>query len=390
MYRKDENDEILNILSFCYDRADKINKNLYVASKGNELYILDSIGEVLKKVKHLDNFKYYEWTNKAIYLVGNKTIKIDITSNKFKETTDRHIDNIQRVTDTQLIVELSDLNNYAKDSQRRTIFGLYTGIGVMDNDEHEVLPCVYSRMKYRKSTSDRVIYSVNVFTAYSNIRGYAVASTTGKVIAEFVNESEDELAPGIRLAYNIDKVYGKPSSVSLYSEYTGKILGDAYSDITRPSYLSTTNYAITLKIDKQSRKRTVGIIDLDGTEIIPTIYNKIDYIANNIFAKYNSKNKLSINWYDKEVVPPGIIDSTKISDGIPFTLGIKDNSYWFIGNDGKLYSRVRDAFPTYKNKNTAELLINLYGKWIIAREDLKSAKLLDMGSYKAEDWVKLA
>jgi hypothetical protein len=380
--------EKIALLSLCYDSVQEVNDKYMVVSLDGKHGVVNENNEEVIEL----GYKLIEVHGKNIF----------IQSNDFELMSELDGDTLEEV---RKVVGVRDLS----DGAYRTYL-TYGQQGLYNRNNEEILPQIYgviTELKGRRSSNKRFVKATigRTFSMSENenerscvildknfenpdcLAAFETSIDTLQIVVSSVIGSIEDTAIKASSAVWQKDLEGL---FRFRVRYNGKVAGKEYDSIFQREALNKHSLLQTYKFNDKS-KTTTGLVRFDGTEVVPCDrYTSVQYIGNGI-SIVGKDSQYGTYRDGKEILPVGTFDNISVMNGIPASVGFKHKEVFFIGNDGKAYSKITDAFPSYRSRiDNVSLLVNLYGNWAVYKDD----RLHTLGSLASEysdrtSWVKI-
>lgn len=353
--------EVLDMLNLIYDKVEVVSNDRFLVYSNGTKKIIDSSNNKIMDIPDKDvvvgigSDVYIGVPDCGYSAYDNVTLKRKRES-KYKS--------FNKIDDNAWVVTSDSIEYNAK--------------GLINSSGAELLPCIYKYIYLYSKRSNQSYLKAKFHDGltpwdsplYKSRYGGEQEDNTSYIIADSNYTTVDCL--GARET-GIDNIQIIVSSIK-YRKFSqiigkykirnmGKVVGREYDDLLVRRGLIDSG--IIQSFTKHDTYNTTGYINLNGEEIVRSdLYNSITYIGNGITI-VGDKNGYGVMKNSIEVVPVGTIESHYISINIPITIGIVNSKELYIGNDGRLYEQVTDAFPIYRSLiDQTVYLICLYGTWL--------------------------
>ena len=171
----------------------------------------------------------------------------------------------------------------------------------------------------------------------------------------------------------------------------GRIVGNAYQDITKPQELHNTNYFIAYESIKH--RICKGLIDKDGRELIQPIYDDIKYIGENVFILTYFGSAIVFSLVKGLMLDNIKSDNIWIHPTLPLTVVTKDAEYWIIDCYGRIYKlfEITKNFECYStDKDSGILKINTgYKNVYVSNTLVPITNIHKIKILKTYNWVRI-
>lgn len=272
---------------------------------------------------------------------------------------------------------------------RNLFYGSYSIINELGK---ALTPAIYNSVKMERPGIPGVSSTLlNVEIAYSfteiakgayhiievrdgKIDSLFTVNTTSNSVTFGGVESEDKASrTQVRLTLNI---YGRRVSTKSYET----MLYPTWYE--RIGYIEVSDH-IPCKASSgskwESSRQTVGLIDLQGTDIIPLGYWEAIQSTQikDLFIVKNFNDKLGIvGKYNAEIVTAEYSKVSERYNGI-IVAENRDTVYYF-GNDAKMHTSILEAFPVYRFKDTDIYAMYVYNAWMLVDSKLNTLKNIEV------------
>lgn len=337
------------LLLLCYDSIVDIDGYYMIASLDNKWGIINSNNETVVK-----------FTSEPIYKIGNCVFKgheyslHQISLDGFDSISDKY-------TSAKPCWELALVRGYGR------IYGIVDSKGVY------VLPLCYRYLKISKETQTHIeIYAVygehNLIIKidkrtlkpdkYDQID---VEGTDISFIGCSCRINKGCYMDAVKIKYNLYKSYKKVTS----TEYDSMMY---LSNYRRLGFVSTWNdgYAGMITVNGET------LVDNDNK------YSQVEAIGyNNIFLVKKQGN-WGVYVKDKGETVKTVFDYTVIEPTLGFTYLYRRyeniDDWWILGNDGRAYKKLNEAFQIRTIDGTDRFTIDIYGRQYTVNSQLKKLK----------------
>ena len=380
------NEQVKSLLGLCYDSVQEISDDLYIVKLGKTTSIVNENNDTLFSVDIDSVIPIWNHRIAVGYEGLWRVYKIDTVSNKI---------DIDKEANSYIVI-IKILDNcwlVRKDYEY--------GYGLINNYGELVIPEVCRSIYVKGRSGNKIYWSVKILNYNSDEFGLPPDNNYSCVISDedcrnfdcieavqSHNPSVDIVTVSAKFdAYNINCLRKQRLRVD------GRLVGKEYDEIVENYSLNEYGIYRTYKYkDNKHKACYTGLIDINGNELVECKYNTADYIGNGVFL-VSDNNGYGTVVNGQEVIPNGSFPSKYIFTGhAPMQCLIDtESNIYYIGNDGKAYKDVGEAYPIYKSTVNSEInIMCLYGKWIYVDNKFRIINSIsDKNVLSRENWIKL-
>lgn len=402
-----END--LAILSLCYDDVQVVTSGIYIVKEEGKYGVIDNKNNTL-----LDK-KYYDIVHIGNILYCKDSASINyvlISLDNFSLLPQKNsIQSIKRISEHGYVLDVDYGRKCLVNSRGEEVLPpIYDSIwvnGRQSNKEFiKAIPMYDLRMQGKTKSEIACVVVDKLYTKADCLVAYETEKPDLQVVVTHYNTFNNGriLPNGVKAKYRL--------------RVNGVIVGKEYDSImVRHSLLSSN--LVEVYTGKMGKMR-VGLMRMDGTEVVEAEkYNFVSYIGNGITVvgidnkfgtvvdgreveEINTNNMEEAN-LDNDTgsikYPGESLDSSNSSNeftgfnilqNIPIAVLFKNNTQYYIGNDGVAYKNISSAFPIYQSIIDPTIyLINIYGTWLAVDKDLNRIGHINKEVSDVYKWKKV-
>lgn len=356
---------IIDILSICYDRVERVRPGAYLVQIDGQYKIVDNENRTLLDI----GSGRVVATGYKLYVSLDYYFE-EYSLDSFTKISKTPYINMQWFSRNALLVE-------AEGFERKGLINKYGDV---------ILPTMYRTIKlYNKTSTHDIVYArpsahmIHYYGSYSKfehekIDTIAIRNDYMQSDELFILKTTD---PNVMIAcVGYRAVEGKYETKYFHVKYrlkvNGKLVGKEYDDLFYSDILIGKEYAQTFLhnniLDNKWSLKT-GIQTIDGEEIIEPYFREITYVGNNIFVVKLDGYGVAVG--KKFNYPTGTFDECITYDKIPIVIFKKGDQQYILGTDGKVYTNLEDAFDIYICEENPEVyLVMLYNGLVITDKNL--------------------
>lgn len=371
----DEANKFKNTLSFIYDKVEIVrNAFFFVGNRGERFKLLDKTGIEQCQTKFIDlvaagDSVFGKLLNSDYYSKYGR-----ITTNEDK-STNLELTNFNSVhykfSDNDYFESYELLPNGALLICKDGVYGVIGSSGIV------ILPNIYRVLKVSKVRSDNSVilyyvldYIKDEFEATGTIVVSPDGTTVDKVLGTKIGSMSvyrvyDPNNPVKRIYPTSELLNGLKSRLG----YSGKLVGKAYDEILVHRQLADAGFVkvvdyVKIKDLFESNESsesikipTIGVINVKGTEIIPTGYfSSVNIISKDIFVCKNIGSGYQVLFKGNWLTLPGQVEEViEVSNTPIICLSLvksngnsEEREIVYYGNDGEYHLNILNAFQIWE------------------------------------------